>query len=228
MRPVPAPADGGWSPPAGEELFGTWTGLQLFFGVTRAPSETGSLYITGKRCVWLPARGAAPAATGYEVDWEAVSAHGTPQSCAEFAQPHLWMMLDCNAEEAPPGKETHATCSEVRFVPEESEGCDAILTELFEAFSKAACGLPQDAPAASPATGDFSRKRKRTEMETGGEEACYAAFEQMADLQGLAGMDIEAMLAEAGSALSPEERERRLADWDSKLVVLHDDGEVAE
>ena len=101
---------------------GRWRGLDLYFGTRK--EDTGILFITTKRCLWIPdfedavCRSGAWTATGYGVCWDEMMGHGTCMSSDDFESPQILCTMDRDiAEEAAEGKEEYNTTNDVRFVP---------------------------------------------------------------------------------------------------------------
>ena len=160
--------------PQDEKLMGRWRGLDLYFGTRK--EDTGILFITTKRCLWIPdfeeknvpSAGVVPGtATGYGVKWDEMMGHGTCMSSDDFESPQILCMMDRDiAEEAAEGKEEYNTTNDVRFVPiqhGEDGSCQDLVERLFNVFNKAAGLSVEEVPAVSAepvSTGVFSRKRK--------------------------------------------------------------------
>eukprot|EP01059_Diplonema_ambulator_P033786 TRINITY_DN721_c2_g1_i1.p1 TRINITY_DN721_c2_g1~~TRINITY_DN721_c2_g1_i1.p1 ORF type:complete len:266 (+),score=57.47 TRINITY_DN721_c2_g1_i1:80-799(+) len=205
-----------------EALMGKWAGLQLCFAKNIVGN--GVLYITGKRFVWVR----DGQAVGYECHWEDLMMHAVCSDVNEFAAPHLFCMLDreiLNGGAKDEMSATHETTNDVRIIPMSAE-CHDLLDELFTVFSNAASMTDTDAAAFQGQVvkeGDFNpKKRKFCEAD---DESPAEPYTQITALEGLPGADFFGI---PGEALTEEEREQKLAEWDSKLIIQEGPEEEGE
>eukprot|EP01061_Rhynchopus_euleeides_P029659 TRINITY_DN4885_c1_g1_i1.p1 TRINITY_DN4885_c1_g1~~TRINITY_DN4885_c1_g1_i1.p1 ORF type:complete len:246 (+),score=97.49 TRINITY_DN4885_c1_g1_i1:60-740(+) len=203
-----------------EKLMGKWKGLDLYFGTKRV--GTGGLLITSKRCVWIPenAKGCPAAGTGYALSWDDLGMHAVCSDANAFHCPHIFCLVDRELlQEAEEGDETHDTTNEIRIAPVEPEECRTLLDRLFTVFSDAASMSPETGAFSGTVvhTGDFNRKRKFDDVTpTQGEGTDpFVLHPDLAEYSDV-GFGIP------GSGLTEEEMERKMAEWESKLVIAED------
>ncbi|KAJ9441856.1 Chloride conductance regulatory protein ICln [Diplonema papillatum] len=172
----------------------------MYFGKVKA--GTGTLYITSKQCLWFNDEAAQG---GYSTEWPGFMMHAVCTDATAFHCPHIYCMLDRELqEEAEEGKETPDTTNDIRFAPIEHEETRSLLDKLFHVFSEAASMAPDEVFTGEVGhVGDFNPKKRKFD-ETSSEN-----FEPLS----------LGMFGEPGSALTPEEMEEKLAEWDSKIIV---------
>eukprot|EP01065_Artemidia_motanka_P038058 TRINITY_DN46930_c0_g1_i1.p1 TRINITY_DN46930_c0_g1~~TRINITY_DN46930_c0_g1_i1.p1 ORF type:complete len:237 (+),score=101.11 TRINITY_DN46930_c0_g1_i1:66-713(+) len=194
MQCVPAAVQ---LPAPKEQLLGSWDGMQLYFH--RRLAGTGRLSATSSRLVWTPAgENRILPGVGYAASWKVVGVHAVCRAADDFGMGHVYCQVDTCAEAAE-GEEDHRSASEVRFVPADQaeEVCLPLLDEVFSVFSDASSMNPDDisdSAALAMFAGCNPLKRKRA-----GDDGFTACFE--------------------GGELTQEEMQRRMAEWDSKLIV---------
>eukprot|EP01060_Flectonema_neradi_P005533 TRINITY_DN1369_c0_g1_i2.p1 TRINITY_DN1369_c0_g1~~TRINITY_DN1369_c0_g1_i2.p1 ORF type:complete len:251 (+),score=65.65 TRINITY_DN1369_c0_g1_i2:45-797(+) len=205
----------------GEAMLGSFGGLLLFFSSRKVGN--GTLFITSKNCFWRPDEVNAVTgtrSTGYVIDWEEICMHAICSDESVLAFPHLYCMssreLDDEVAEINRNLETHSNTNDIRFAPITPR--PELLQQLFDLFSKAANMIPDSEFKGEFVTrGDFNEKRKMgdREAEDEAEEAFTTIDPEM----------LERLMPD-GTDLSPAEVERRLAEWDSKLVIEEGEEQV--
>ena len=154
--------------------------------------------------------------TGYLLKWEDICMHAVCSDVGVLSMPHIYCMASRELEEEVAeinmNLETNENTNDIRFAP--ITPSSELLQQLFDLFGKAVDMIDDegDFQGSFICNGDFnSEKRKLSERES--EDDVFTSIDP----------EMLKKLLPDGTDLPLEEVERRLAEWDSKLVIEGDE-----